>query len=319
MTGALGAVRVIDPRHVDITPDQAIGFRANHATDGLSCYLRLLEAVLRSAGYGPAERAIGILHPFDSRLTTVSDIMQNADPSVKWFKPRRCDGAVDRYPGVSCDFTLISQGSYVPEEGHIVGLDAYHLPWHMHFGRRHATGHYCYVRKVSAATVELLDTDADQTGWVRRTDAAVLRQAVAEIGTVRIHELTEPHAGTVSRILDESKKLAALDRTVLQEVRTAVLKEFTEDNFYPVWISIQTQLRSQAMVWATVLDHTGLGDSRRIWSHARYLAAVVTRMATAHAEGRHGAGPGSYGQIVAELLDRQLRFTHYVGEDLHIA
>jgi hypothetical protein len=186
-------------------PSTALGWR-DVALDGLSCYLRCVEAALRAHGYEPAQVADALALPL--RLI-------GSDPSGTPF------GA---YPGCRIEWQRVEPGVSLWDElwriraaGELAVLspDSYWWPGDELQGRLHGHHHMVLPIARDAGVLEMLDTDAPADTSFRRSlpvDDA-LRLAVNTIGRIRVRPAQDvrPFAAEPDAALAESLGAVSAD------------------------------------------------------------------------------------------------------------
>jgi hypothetical protein len=189
-------------------PNSALGWR-DIALDGLSCYLRCVEAVLAAHGYKPSQVTEALAGPL--RLIE--------DGGDGWPRGdyRGCEVAWQQVPpGQSLWEELaavLAGGGFA-----VLSPDSYWWPGDELAGKVH--GHHHMVLPVSLhdGRLHYLDTDAPAEGGFRasQADGAALRQAVNTIGVISLSQRPRPLRESWRAVLIESASRLEADLAELR-------------------------------------------------------------------------------------------------------
>lgn len=138
-----------------LDPRRSLGWNSG-PLDGLSCYLRCVEAILRSRGYSPVQVARGLARPLDLLLTAAGG---SSFPCCRVEWTNRPQG-VDNWDGIR---ELLSLGEHL-----ILMPNRYFWPGDEFEGRREFHDHMVVLTGLASDHLEMLDIDAPAADGYRR-------------------------------------------------------------------------------------------------------------------------------------------------------
>lgn len=199
------------PPRVRFDPGTALGW-TDVALDGLSCYLRCVEAVLRWRGHDSEAVALALAGPVDLLRRGRSGSVYDAH-AVEWLVAAEASEHREQL------VETLRSGEPV-----ILMPDRFHWPGDEFEGRRHFHDHMVLAFALEDGVLSVLDTDAPPEGEFTRhipMDASAWR-ACTRWGVVR------PIAGTAARTADEFAVRTLAPSLRLLAVDTVELRAFAE-------------------------------------------------------------------------------------------
>jgi len=249
---------------VRFDPETALGW-SDVALDGLSCYLRCVEAVLRWRGQDSEAVALALGGPVDLLRRGRSGSTYDAH-AVEWRIA--ADAAEHREQLVA----TLRSGEPV-----ILMPDRFFWPGDEFEGRRHFHDHMVLAFELEDAVLAVLDTDAPpESGFTRRIPMdAVAWRACTRWGVVRTTAGSSPPTAEelASRTLRPSLQLLAIDTVELRAFAELWRREGIDDPLArALHVAVLGDFQPTLFLFA---------EAARAWDRGGGLEPVIERAAAA--------------------------------------